>query len=163
MSFDITGILSKFTKAQRITALILLLIATVAITLGPKLIDSLAPDNTVLLRNLKLQRHQIDSLNVEMYKQGQSIIDLNRRLVFQQQECTNAMTQRESEIIDMIKGMKSSLTPRHVQNAYVSYPDNDTMPRVSAMIISEPVQDNSKVIDMLNKLETKIKKKWKKY
>jgi hypothetical protein len=69
------------------------------------------------------------------------------------------MTQRESEIIDMIKGMKSSLTPRHVQNAYVSYPDNDTMPRVSAMIMPEPVQDNSKVIDMLNKLETKIKKK----
>jgi hypothetical protein len=31
------------------------------------------------------------------------------------------------------------------------------------MIMPEPVQDNSKVIDMLNKLETKIKKKWKKY
>ena len=55
MSFDITGILSKFTKAQRITALVLLLIATIAITLGPKLIESLAPDNTVLHRNLRLQ------------------------------------------------------------------------------------------------------------
>ena len=159
MSFDITGILSKFTKAQRITVLVLLLIATLAITLGPKLIDSLAPDNTVLHRNLKLQRKQIDSLNIELFDQSQTIIDLNRRIVFQQQECTNAMSVRESEIIDMIRAAKGQLVPKPRTNSYAVYHPNDTMPRVSAMIMPEPVQDNSKVIDMLNKLETKIKKK----
>ena len=159
MSFDITGILSKFTRAQRITVLVLLLIATLAITLGPKLIDSLAPDNTVLHRNLKLQRKQIDSLNIELFDQSQAIIDLNRRIVFQQQECTNAMSERESEIIDMIRAAKGQLVPKPRTNSYTAYDPNDTMPRVSAMIMHEPVQDNSKVIDMLNKLETKIKKK----
>jgi len=159
MSFDITGILSKFTKAQRITALVLLLIATVAITLGPKLIDSLAPDNTVLHRNLKLQRKQIDSLNIELFDQSQTIIDLNRKIVFQQQECTNAMSVRESEIIEMIRAAKGQLVPKPRTNSYATYDPNDTMPRVSAMIMPEPVQDNSKAIDMLNKLETKIKKK----
>ena len=160
MSFDITGILSKFTKAQRITVLVLLLVATIAITLGPKLIESLAPDNTVLHRNLKLQRHQIDSLNVELFNQGQDIIKLNRQLIFQQQECTNAMGTREAEIIEMIRGMKSSLTPKHVEHAYVDYNDNDTVHVLKMSMMSAPTQpDNSKVLDMLNKLETKIKKK----
>ena len=154
MSFDITGILSKFTKAQRITALVLLLIATIAITLGPKLIESLAPDNTVLHRNLRLQRKQIDSLNIELFDQSQTIIDLNRKIVFQQQECTNAMSERENEIVAMIKGMKSSLTPKHVEYHSTSFDDSSG---VSMMLKMRPEEDNSKTIDMLNKLETKIK------
>jgi hypothetical protein len=156
MSFDITGILSKFTKAQRITALVLLLIATIAITLGPKLIESLAPDNTVLHRNLRLQRKQIDSLNIELFDQSQAIIDLNRRIVFQQQECTNAMSERENEIVAMIKGMKSSLTTRHIEYHSTSFDDSSG---VAMMMKIRPEEDNTKTIEMLNKLESKIKKK----
>jgi hypothetical protein len=95
-------------------------------------------------------------LNIELFDQSQAIIDLNRRIVFQQQECTNAMSERENEIVAMIKGMKSSLTTRHIEYHSTSFDDSSG---VAMMMKIRPEEDNTKTIEMLNKLESKIKKK----
>jgi hypothetical protein len=153
MSFDIPNILSKFTKTQRIVALVLLLGTTVVLTLGPSIIDSLAPDNKSLHNTIKLQRKSIDSLNTDLFKQSQTILDLNRKIVAGQQECTNAMSEREAEIVQMIRGIKGSLS--QVPESYTTtYQDSG----VAMMVMPREVRpDNTKMIKALNELEYKVK------
>ncbi len=153
MSFDIPNILSKFTKTQRIVALVLLLGTTVVLTLGPSIIESLAPDNKSLHNTIKLQRKSIDSLNTDLFKQSQTILDLNRKIVAGQQECTNAMSQREAEIVQMIRGIKGSLN--QVPESYTTtYQDSG----VAMMMMPREVRpDNTKMIKALNELEYKVK------
>lgn len=152
MSFDIPNILSKFTKTQRIVALVLLLGTTVVLTLGPSIIESLAPDNKSLHNTIKLQRKSIDSLNTDLFKQSQTILDLNRKIVAGQQECTNAMSQREAEIVQMIRGIKGSLN--QVPESYTTtYQDSG----VAMMMVPQERPDNSKMIKALNELEYKVK------
>jgi hypothetical protein len=154
MSFNIPNILSKFTRTQRIVALVLLLGTTVALTLGPSIIESFAPDNKSLHSAIKLQRKQIDSLNIDLFNQSQTILDLNRKIVFGQQECTNAMSQREAEIVDMIRGIKGSLNQVSEIRMDPYVPDSG----VSMMILPpEPRQDNTKMLKALNELEYKVK------
>ncbi len=154
MSFDIPNILSKFTRTQRIVALVLLLGTTVTLTLGPSIIDSFAPDNKSLHNAIKLQRKQIDSLNIDLFNQSQTILDLNRKIVSGQQECTNAMSQREAEIVDLIRGIKRSLITTQPERFLNIAPDSG----VSMMIMPpEPVQDNAKMLKALNELEYKVK------
>ena len=154
MSFDIPNILSKFTKTQRIVALVLLLGTTVVLTLGPSIIESLAPDNKSLHNTIKLQRKEIDSLNTDLFNQSQTIIDLNRKIVLGQQECTNAMTQRETEIVQMIRGIKGSLTTPQPERLLKMAPDSGV---AMMMIPPEPRQDNTKMLEALNQLEYKVK------
>ena len=153
MSFDIPNILSKFTKTQRIVALVLLLGTTVVLTLGPSIIESLAPDNKSLHNTIKLQRKSIDSLNTDLFKQSQTILDLNRKIVAGQQECTNAMSEREAEIVQMIRGIKGSLS--QVPESYTTtYQDSG----VAMMEMPREVRpDNTKMIKALNELEYKVK------
>ncbi len=152
MSFDIPNILSKFTKTQRIVALVLLLGTTVVLTLGPSIIESLAPDNKSLHNTIKLQRKSIDSLNTDLFNQSQTILDLNRKIVAGQQECTNAMTQREAEIVDMIRGIKGSLN-QVPELRMTTYQDSG----VAMMMVPQERPDNSKMIKALNELEYKVK------
>lgn len=152
MSFDIPNILSKFTKTQRIVALVLLLGTTVVLTLGPSIIESLAPDNKSLYNTIKLQRKSIDSLNTDLFNQSQTILDLNRKIVAGQQECTNAMSQREAEIVQMIRGIKGSLN-QVPELRMTTYQDSG----VAMMMVPQERPDNSKMIKALNELEYKVK------
>lgn len=156
MSFDIPTILSKFTRTQRIVALVLLLGTTVVLTLGPSIIESFAPDNKSLHSTIKLQRKAIDSLNTDLFNQSQTILDLNRKIVSGQQECTNAMSQREAEIVDMIRGIKGSLN--QVPERRLNAMQRDTGEKVMMMVLpDEPRPDNSKMLKALNELEYKVK------
>lgn len=152
MSFDIPNILSKFTKTQRIVALVLLLGTTVVLTLGPSIIESLAPDNKSLHNTIKLQRKSIDSLNTDLFNQSQTILDLNRKIVAGQQECTNAMSQREAEIVQMIRGIKGSLN-QVPELRMTTYQDSG----VAMMMVPQERPDNSKMVQALNELEYKVK------
>lgn len=154
MSFDIPNILSKFTKTQRIVALVLLLGTTVLLTLGPSIIESFAPDNKALHNTIKLQRKEIDSLNTDLFNQSQTILDLNKKIVAGQQECTNAMSQRETEIVQMIRGIRGSLTTPQPERVLKMAPDSGV---AMMMMPPEPRQDNTKTIEALNQLEHKIK------
>lgn len=157
MSFDIPKILSKFTKTQRVVALVLLLVTTVALALGPSIIESLAPDNKTLHNTIKLQRKEIDSLNTNLYNQSQTILNLNKKIVSGQQECTNAMSQREAEIVEMIRGLKGSFSQVPEVRVHNTIRP-DTGEQVMMMVIpQEPRQDNTKMLKALDQLEYNIK------
>jgi hypothetical protein len=134
-------------------ALVLLLGTTVVLTLGPSIIESLAPDNKSLHSTIKLQRKAIDSLNTDLFDQSQTILDLNRKIVSGQQECTNAMSVREAEIVQMIRGIKGSLS-QVPELRMTTFQDTGV---VMMVMPPEPRQDNTKMIKALNELEYKVK------
>ena len=109
MSLDVPNILNKFSRKQRIIALVLLLITITVISLGPSIVKGFAPDNKELQVQIKEQRAEIDSLHHALIDQGDRIVDLNKKIVFNQQECTNSLAQREQEILQMITDLKKGL------------------------------------------------------
>ena len=161
MALDVPNILSKFTKAQRITALVLLLFTIVILSLGPTIISSLAPDNKELHVRIKQQKTEIDSLNQEVLKQGQAIVDLNRKIVLNQQECTNTLTQREQEILQMIADFKSGFKPQQQTVHYESYNTDENGEVVLKMEMPAPPDTKKDTYQALDKLEKQIKNKCK--
>ena len=154
MSFDITNILSKFSRTQRILALVLLLVASVTIALGPTLIKSLAPDNTLLHKQIKIQRREIDSLSVELFNQSQTIIQLNKSIILNQQECTNAMSQREAEIVTILKQAKTALQPPVHHESMQIENGNDEL---RLMMTSSAQPDNKDALQILDKAIKQVK------
>ena len=78
------------------------------------------------------------------------MVDLNRQIIFNQQECTNSIVEREKEIMIIINGMKNTLK---YQNQKYAVRDSVSLESTSRVI----VQDNS--YRTLCDLEKKIKKK----
>lgn len=67
---NIKDILTTFTPGQRLIALLLLLFSLCIISVGPKIINILSHDDTLIQKRLDLQKELID-------KQGQEIKKLN--------------------------------------------------------------------------------------
>jgi hypothetical protein len=64
------------------------------------------------------------------------------------------MSQREAEIVDLIRGIKGSLITTQPERLLKMAPDSG----VSMMMLPpEPVQDNAKMLKALNELEYKVK------
>jgi hypothetical protein len=77
------------------------------------------------------------------------LVDLNRQIIFNEQECTNRIVEREKEIMIIIEGMKNTL----------KYQSQTIRIRDSVLLESTPkviFQDNS--YKTLCDLEEKIKK-----
>jgi hypothetical protein len=155
MSLDVPNILNKFSKTQRITALILLLITIIAISLGPSIIKGVAPDTKDLHNQIKEQRVEIDSLHHALIDQGDRIVDLNKKIVFNQQECTNSLAQREQEILQMIADLKKGFAPRTLQTEY--YDTNDSgLVMMYMEVLPDPGREAT--YNALDALEKKVKK-----
>jgi hypothetical protein len=58
----ISNILSQFTPAQRILALLILVLSVIIITLGPSLIDAITLDRTELTKDLNNKETRINFL-----------------------------------------------------------------------------------------------------
>jgi hypothetical protein len=99
----IAEILDKFTFAQRILALLMLLMTIVAITLGPKLIDALTTTNAECLSESKRQGTRIVYLEKVMDTLDFKIIDNQRKY-------TNDITRREAEFVAMLDELKHDLS-----------------------------------------------------
>jgi len=98
----IPEILDKFTLAQRILALLMLLMTLVLITLGPKLIDALTVSNTECIAETKRQDIRIAYL--------EKIVDtLDMKIITNQRKFTNEIDQRESEFISMLDELKCDI------------------------------------------------------
>jgi hypothetical protein len=91
----IAEIIGKISVAQRIWALVFVLISIVVVTLGPSLLDVLSQDNEELNLKVERQRKQIISLSLE-------VDSLNYSIIRNQRECTNRIVEREQEIWDEI-------------------------------------------------------------
>lgn len=86
-------ILSKLTPAQRLFGLVLLLLSSLAIYLGPKLI---------------VKNDCSDVLKI-VEQQKKDILNLNQQIISVQTECTNSRIQRESEIAAAIADLEDEI------------------------------------------------------
>jgi hypothetical protein len=150
MKFDVQQILSTLTRRQRMTGLVILVIAAILIFVLPPYFKSVSPETEELKETISFQQTQIDTLSTNLVLQNQKLVDLNRQIIFNQQECTNRVVEREKEIMSIIDGMKNSLK---YQNERYTIKDS-VMVGHTPRIINE---DNS--YETLCDLEKKIKKK----
>jgi hypothetical protein len=149
MKFDVQQILSTLTRRQRMTGLVILVIATILIFVLPPYFKSISPETEELKKTISFQQTQIDTLSTNLVLQNKKLVDLNRQIIFNQQECTNRIVEREKEIMIIIDGMKNTL----------KYQNQKYTVRDSLLLESTPrviVQDNS--YKTLCDLEEKIKK-----
>ena len=150
MKFDVQQILSTLTRRQRMTGLIILVIAAIIIFVLPPYFKSVSPETEELKKTISFQQTQIDTLSDNLLFQNRKLVDLNRQIIFNEQECTNRIVEREKEIMIIIEGIKNTL----------KYQSQTITIRDSLLLESTPrviVQDNS--YKTLCDLEEKIKKK----
>ena len=150
MKFDVQQILTTLTRRQRMTGLIILVLATIIIFVLPSYFKSISPETEELKKTISFQQTQIDTLSNNLLFQNRKLVDLNRQIIFSEQECTNRIVEREKEIMIIIEGMKNTL----------KYQSQTIRIRDSVLLESTPrviVQDNS--YKTLCDLEEKIKKK----
>jgi hypothetical protein len=150
MKFDVQQILSTLTRRQRMTGLIILVLAAIIIFVLPSYFKSISPETEELKKTISFQQTQIDTLSDNLLFQNRKLVDLNRQIIFNEQECTNRIVEREKEIMIIIEGMKNTL----------KYQSQTITIRDSLLLESTPrviVQDNS--YKTLCDLEEKIKKK----
>jgi hypothetical protein len=149
MKFDAQQILSTLTRRQRMTGLVILVIDAILIFVLPPYFKSVSPETEELKETISFQQTQIDTLSTNLILQNQKLVDLNRQIIFNQQECTNRIVEREKEIMGIIDGMKNSLKYQNERYTVRDSVSLESTPR----IINE---DNS--YETLCDLEKKIKK-----
>lgn len=98
----ISEILSKFTQGQRIMALMLLLFSIILISVGPKIVETLTSSDEELKSRVESQTTQILELNSR-------ITELNTQIIANQRECTDAIVEREKEIMGEIVNLESRI------------------------------------------------------
>ena len=138
----ISEIIGKFSITQRITALVVLLIAIITITLGPSILDAVSQDNEELNLKVERQRRQLILVSNEV----DSLTFVIRK---NQRDCTNQIIEREEEIYAQLDRLEREL---RLRNRNLSMITSDTI--VDSRQVR--VVDNS-MDDMMNGIK-KIKK-----
>ena len=77
----------------------MLILAVVAITVGPKFIDSVTKDTEELTTKINAQRTEINDLTVR-------VNELNKQLLVNQSECTNSLIAKEKEILEIVNDIE---------------------------------------------------------
>ena len=158
-------ILTTFSTAQRIWALIILCISVFFITFGSDIIDAITPDPEQQNLVIKRQKNMITSLNTQMDTLTLRVDNLTQEVINVQSECSQKRIQREKEIIVQIdeimimvkSGKRQNLTIRD-EGTGSSNPKStsDTI----RIVHNELNIDNSeKIIKGLCDLKSKIKNK----
>lgn len=157
-------ILTTFSIAQRIWALIILCIAVFFITFGSSIIEAVKPDPTQQNLVVKRQKKQIISLNTQLDSLTIRVDDLTQEVIDGQSECTRRRIDREKEIIaqideieKMIRGnaMRQQLIRRTSEKSV-----SDTIRIVRDENSYEVYDDNTgQIIEGLCNLKKKIKSK----
>jgi len=157
-------ILTTFSIAQRIWALIILCIAVFFISFGSSIIEAVKPDPTQQNLVVKRQKKQIIYLNTQLDSLTIRVDDLTQEVIDGQSECTRRRIDREKEIIaqideieKMIRGnaMRQQLIRRTSEKSV-----SDTIRIVRDENSYEIYDDNTgQIIEGLCNLKKKIKSK----
>jgi hypothetical protein len=98
----ISEILAQFSKPQKILALLLVLFSIVVITISPSLISALTVNCEELEIRVERQSKRIGDL--------ENLIDtLDFKIRTNQRKCTNEITSREMEFLEMLEELKSDI------------------------------------------------------
>ena len=165
----ISEILSKFTQGQRIIALLLLLFSITLIAIGPKIVESL----TYSTDELEIR---VQSQNTQIMELTKRVNELNTQIIENQRQCTDAIVEREVEIMNQISELEGRIKREHskYKNLEIHQPDpiisrmekyDEEYPRVAMSPAPEPKQikieipqTNQMMLEGLNKIKSNIKK-----
>lgn len=160
----ISEILSKFTQSQRIFALMLLLVSVIFISIGPKIVETLTYNDEDLKSRIESQTTQITELNSRL-------TELNGQIIFNQRQCTDAIVEREKEIMNEIVNLESrikktsTISLKKVNAMRETSPNiySDTVvlmmsaaPEYVETIEKEKTQPNQMMLDGLNKIKRNL-------
>lgn len=138
----ISEIIGKFSITQRITALVIILIAITTITLGPSILNAVSQDYEEL--NLKIERQR--RLLILLGSESDSLIFVIRK---NQRDCTNEIIQREMEIFTQLDRLERQI---RTKNKSMKMMTSDTVVNGDQIIVIDKSMD-----DMINNIK-KIKK-----
>lgn len=164
----ISEILKQFTHAQKVLALLMLLLSIIMITLGPKMIDSMTTDTSELSAHIVQQDNIIKLQNKRIRNLELTTDSLDTKIRNGERNCTNEITQREAEFIAMLDELRGDMKrqqPKLVKHLdYAPSPvqvekDGVARDEVVRMEMAEPVvQPNlNKFIDKIDRIKSKIK------
>lgn len=134
----ISEILSKFTQGQRIMALMLLLFSIILISIGPKIAETLTYNDEELKSRVESQTIQILELNSR-------ITELNTQIIANQRECTDAIVEREKEIMGEIVNLESKVKKTNQKDPF-GYVNNDRPSGSSGTYRRIASEDDSTVV-----------------
>jgi hypothetical protein len=156
---QIPEILSQFTKAQKILALVLLLFSIIIIVVSPSLISAITLDREELTNSINDKDIKINRLNSQ-------INSLDSTIRSNQKYCTNTIIERETEFVQMLEDLKKDakkmdniLSRKIEKNSTPLYVIEDTLaPLAKQMLREEPLpQVNGLLVDKIGKMQEKIK------
>lgn len=107
----ISKILSQFTPAQRIIALMLLLLSIIIITIAPSFISAITLDREELMKDLENKETRIRNLEAETDT-------LSYKIRYNQRLCTDQIAQREEEFILMLDQLKKELQNSEIKPTF---------------------------------------------
>jgi hypothetical protein len=108
-------ILTTFSMAQRIWALIILCIAVFLITFGSNIIDAIKPDPTQQGLIIVRQKKQITFLNKQLDSSSITIDSLTEKVLDGQSECSRKRFQTQQEMNREIDSLIGLMTPRKIK------------------------------------------------
>lgn len=155
----IAEILDKFTFAQRILALLMLLMTLVTITLGPKIIDATTTSNAECMTESKRQGVRITYL--------EKVVDtLDTKIVTNQRKYTNDSAKREAEFVAMLDELKRDISSARerkmpIRASIKRYPANDTimveMDQIQTVHVESVSIPDTKILRKIEMMKKKIK------
>lgn len=154
-------ILKTISPAQRLLALCMLILAVVAITVGPKFIDSVTKDTEELTTKVNAQRTEINDLTVR-------VNELNKQLLVNQSECTNSLIAKEKEILEIVSDIErhafvtTQVTADPLPMARNAIPDSNgivlaSQPPPNTQIQTTPAA-NKYMLQKIKRLKSKLQK-----
>jgi sensor c-di-GMP phosphodiesterase-like protein len=167
----ISEIISKISMKQRLSALAIVLLAIVTISVAPKIVSSFTQDNEELELKVERQRLQIEQLSNQ-------VDTLNQKVLSEQSTCTNRFVAREKEILDLLLSLETearnsngkilstttTMERREQRPRYVEESNDPNEPKVARMEMpSPPVEktvvvktDNSKLLKMISNVKGNV-------
>jgi hypothetical protein len=151
----ISNILSQFTPAQRILALLILVLSVIIITLGPSLIGAITLDRTELTKDLNNKETRINFLEKKIDTLSDQIIESRR-------SCTDEITSREEEFVRMLDRLKKELeSSAEPSRRMLRLERTETLgveeESYSKPMIIETSKPNQKALKMIEQMKLKCK------
>ena len=148
----ISTILSQFTPAQRIIALVLLLFSIVTMSLAPSFISTITLDRNELMSNLENKEARIKTLE-------SNIDTLSEQIRKNQIDCTNRITRREQEFIQMLDDLRNELKNPEIKTStrYMEIRSStESKPGVEKNHIIRETPSNKKALQMIYSMKKKL-------
>jgi type II secretory pathway component HofQ len=146
----IVDILKEFTSKQKLYALVIVLVAIVTITVGPKLVSEFKTDK----EEYELIVSSLRKRNRDLFVENE---ELNNQLVKGRTECRVLLVEKENEVIAALTEIERKMKRQKTLNKVTvdTIVNDGTVAQISEVKYVQTT--NPEVMGMVQKLKTKLK------